>query len=659
MERLEKTDTLESYATVSETRLERRSLLAAASIALIMFIAPPVAALTTNGSGISPGSQPIAGHVPLVLQPTIRCLMWSPNDASGFSAADVTAMNQYLTGVQQYVSNQNTTAGLAVEPTVRQYGVWGAYFPTGCVVDHGNLPPAGTSIPWFNAGPTIQAEIAHAQAPQPSGPGLGSYGPETVILVFTKGMPFDGNYGTPTNGCSYHKYFGNYQNYNGSSQYYGLIPFPSNTWCSNSNALNEFQTLASHELFEAATDPMVSSAQASWYCNSNRNEICDGCPGAQLTFADGSTGYVSQAVDNFSGSCQSFVSEEKLGAAVVKTGTNTVNVISAAGQAGPSHLTGDGVNWNFPGVLPLGGVISDAPSAVSPDGTAIDVWARGLDGSLYNQHFDGTSWWGWWGIGGYINGPPAVGYRTSTGTEDIWVLAPDGTIIGAQVNPVTWTIANNNIALPNGVLAVTPPQVFTVNGDCYYVFVNGSDAGIYISKVCSGPTVPSFTYLAQGGGPRLVSSFENTPSIVDVTYGGMTPDLSNPFGGSTPGELIWNNGVQQGGWGTTQGFVGPWGTAAIGSTGGGVVVGRGLGLYTGALFASHSPTNSNFSAFTQITTGSYANAIASSPLVFSPDGQNTDVFYSLGATGLAGSLFHMRFNGTSWQTAQNLELYAQ
>jgi hypothetical protein len=359
---------------------------------------------------------------------------------------------------------------------------------------------------------------------------------------------------------------------------------------------------------------------------------------------------VSQTVDDFSGACQSFVPEEMLGATAVKTGTNTINVIAAAGIYNITQLTGNGTNWNSSSKVTFAGATPETPASISPDGTAIDVYVRGTDGGLWNQHFDGTSWWGWWNMGQVIIGPPAVGHRVATGLEYVWYMGTNGVIYGLEVNPVTWSVTGVTIPLPAGVLATTPPQVFTVSdtnaNSCFYVFVNGSDNAVYVQEVCSDPAILQFGRLATNISPALVSSFENYQSVIDMIVNPLLGNREGVWGGSQPQEYLWQGGTLT--WTAySQMFQGPLSAVAIGSTGA-IAIGRQLGLPTvpQALIASVSSNKTSWSNWTQIATGA-----SGAPYVFSPDGQNADVFYST-----TGDLHHIRYNGSSWQAAQDLGL---
>jgi hypothetical protein len=163
-----------------------------------------------------------------------------------FSAAEITTNQNYLTGLAQLMSNHDMTGG--VEPTLRQYGVWGAYFTGNCTVD--SSVPSGTVD-----GAAIKAKIIQMQglATNPLEP----YSPETVVLVFTKGITMDANYGklTTAGWCAYHSTAG-------TGNYWGIVPFPSVSACYTNFSLTApqaFQKAASHELFEAATDPDLSA----------------------------------------------------------------------------------------------------------------------------------------------------------------------------------------------------------------------------------------------------------------------------------------------------------------------------------------------------------------------------------------------------------------
>jgi hypothetical protein len=151
----------------------------------------------------------------------------------------------------------------------------------------------------------------------------------------------------------------------------------------------------------------------------------------------------------------------------------------------------------------LGGVITSAPVAVlranPPNGSIVDVFARGVDGSVNSRRFrDAGGWEGWQSLGGFIKGTPAV------------------------------------VALgPDSPPAQLPKQLM--------VFGRGSDDGLYVNHL-NGATWSGW----QGLGGTLTSDPVAVArgSIVDVFFRGAGGDvIERRWNGS-----YWESPVGLGGW---------------------------------------------------------------------------------------------------------------
>jgi len=556
-------------------------------------------------------------------------------------------VEDYLYGVQQFLAGANTdghgtNGGFGLEPAIRQYGVWGAWFSGQCAVDHGHIPTKPIAFNQSAGNTVINTEIAWAQ----QNLGLAAFDSETIVLVFTKGIAYDSNYST--HGCAYHNHFA-------ANKYFGVIPWAATTFCAQGNAQNEFQILASHELFESASDPMGNG----WFATGDPlkdggGEIADGCPGSALTFDDGTTGMISQVTDDVSGYCQLWSPEQIIGMTAVKTGSNTINLVTAHGQGGVSVYSGDGTSaWTL--TANLGGVITDSPAVISADGRTMDVFVRGTYGALYRQFFDGTSWSGWQNLGGYWVGPPAAAFRTSAG-KYVFVRGYDGNIYYYRDGANNTIVFQGQIQIgPSGtVRAVTPPQTFAIDNDCFSLFVNASDGFIWVEQFCS--EIPILVQQVASNGPKLVSSFSRSRSILDVIING--PIIGNltimpvsGLGAQVPYEMIWHNGGSPTKVTVGTSFVGPTSAVALGPAGG-LWVGRSPGGATGFPLFATSSDSVRWSAFNALD-GNVA--MVGAPYVFSADGVTADVFMA----GTGGALQHKRFNGTSWLATQKIPITIQ
>ena len=467
--------------------------------------------------------------------------------------------------------------------------------------------------------------------------------PNTVVLVFTKGIAYDSKYGPL--GCAYHNYFN-------QTLPFGVIPYPSGN-CLHSNPLPDFQTWASHELFEAATNPLGTS----WYATGdplkdNGGEIGDHCPGVNIWFHDGLQATISQVTDDVSGLCQVNAPEELMGATAVKTGS-TITLVAAHGPYGISVNTSDGTSaWTQ--TANLDGNITEAPALISADGRTIDLFGRGTDGELFRRFYDGSTWNDWENLGGYWIGPPAAGYRTSAG-KYVFVRGYDGNIYYYRDGGSNTVTFQGQIALgtTGTVRAVTPPQTFAVDSDCFNLFVNGSDNHVWVDQICGDITLP--VQMAVSSGPQRVSSFTKSRSILDVVLNGPIIGAHELFpvsglGAQIPYELFVQNGVTSS-ISISTSFVGPTsGVALAGQSG--LWVGRAPGVPTSYPLVSTSSDLVHWSTFTALD-GNVA--MAGAPYIFSPDGVTADVF--MGAAN--GTLQHKRFNGVSWQLTQQTGITVQ
>jgi hypothetical protein len=338
-----------------------------------------------------------------------------------------------------------------------------------------------------------------------------------------------------------------------------------------------------------------------------------------------------------------------MGMAAVKTGSNTINLVTAEGTGGVSVYTGDGTSaWTLSAFL--GGIITDRPSVISADGTTIDVFARGTNGELFRNFFDGASWSDWQDLGGYWVGPPAAAFRTSAG-KYVFTRGYDGNIYYYRDSGSNTISFVGQLALgPNGtVRAVTPPQVFAIDNDCFSLVVNGSDGQIWVDQLC-GNNITLPVQQAVSNGPQLVSSFTRNRGIFDLIVNGpIIGDLElfpvGGLGGQVPYEQFWQNGTMTKVTVSTS-FVGPTSAVGLGALGG-LWVGRAAGTPTSYPLYSTSSDSIHWSQFTALD-GNVA--MSGAPYVFSPDGVTADVFMS----GTNGALQHKRFNGTSWQLTQQV-----
>src|SRR5262245_51537814 len=107
-----------------------------------------------------------------VISPEIIPIFWG----SSFAVVEMSGMYTYLQGLVDYMSGRDLPSG--TEPTVRQYGVWGAMLD----------PPIWdkTSFGGVVDKAAITARITALQNANP--PLVPTYGSQRLFIVFTKGL---------------------------------------------------------------------------------------------------------------------------------------------------------------------------------------------------------------------------------------------------------------------------------------------------------------------------------------------------------------------------------------------------------------------------------------------------------------------------------------
>lgn len=415
-------------------------------------------------------------HGGRVFPPNIACLLWSPDDATGFTQRDADAVAAHLQGIVEYLSNNTSppgATGAGIEPTLRQYGVWGASFPGSCVVDHTN--PGGPLS--MKPGPgldRIKAEVGYAQQALQFQP----YEPQNLNVVFTKGWPYEAD----QPGCAVHAAVGD-------GQY--LVINPVGDVCP------EVTTVPGHAaqaIFDAITDP----DGASWYadttspsCHGGRIELADDGGDLAVSLPSPTTPVLDSLASVQDHVDQVYGDGAACGTApggtlftqmtttppvtVVRTG-NTINVLARRPltPSGFVHLisTDDGATYT-PVAPPIGNV-TDLPAAYTTDGRTLEMYGRGLDAYMYRWTYNGAVWSAPLQVGGWVIGSPA-GACSSAGPA-VFLVQNDGVLylyghVGEEDN--WWDDGQPPVP------ALGPPQVFWRGGSCLDVYVTGLDGHIY------------------------------------------------------------------------------------------------------------------------------------------------------------------------------------
>jgi hypothetical protein len=236
-----------------------------------------------------------------ILDPEIDGVYWG-----NFTATEVSDWTTYLAHLVDYMSGANPPPASGREPVLFQYNVYGA--SVGANVCAPSIPSGGHA----SLG-DVQAKLAALQGSNGGGVDcttgqaktLNPYSSGRLMVVFTKGITIDGLGG---GACAGHDDYG-------PGQYFAIAPEPVGAFAScleGRTITSSWQRWVSHEIIEAATDPLPISG---WDARSvTPGEIGDVCPG------DAAVGFVSGA-----------------GTSSRKVATST----AASGyRRSPSHITG-------------------------------------------------------------------------------------------------------------------------------------------------------------------------------------------------------------------------------------------------------------------------------------------------------------------------------
>jgi hypothetical protein len=153
-----------------------------------------------------------------------------------FTAAEVSTMQSYLQNLAAHISGANPPANQA--PVLWQYNCVCAHL--GDTYNDPNAPPTSTDT-------GVKDKVLALQAAGELPP----FSPSRLIIVFTKGISFPG-YGVSNGWCAYHNYWG-------TNEYYALVPQPTAAALCATDDNTAWESVTSHEIFEAMTDPIVGT----------------------------------------------------------------------------------------------------------------------------------------------------------------------------------------------------------------------------------------------------------------------------------------------------------------------------------------------------------------------------------------------------------------
>jgi hypothetical protein len=171
----------------------------------------------------------VFGGGPLMNRMELVSLYWG-----NFSQQNMDDMQAYLRGLADWISGRGQPPGQV--PVLWQYET--ACARVGASFFESQRPASGSATDQ-----DVHDQVVAAQA----NGYLPAFDRYRLFLVFTKGITFT-DYGTVW--CGYHGAWGD-------GQYYALCPYPESGGCGSGAPLQSWESVTSHEVMEAATDPTV------------------------------------------------------------------------------------------------------------------------------------------------------------------------------------------------------------------------------------------------------------------------------------------------------------------------------------------------------------------------------------------------------------------
>jgi hypothetical protein len=202
--------------------------------------------------------------------------------------------------------------------------------------------------------------------------------------------------------------------------------------------------------------------------------------------------------------------------AIARRGTNVLDVAARGGDNAiylRTYVPGTGwYPWGG-----LGGNLTSAPALDSHSDGILDVFARGIDGTMQQQAWNGSQWLGWSSLGGGIFGAPAA-VNSQVHSLDIYVRGGGDVLYQRHWDSVnSWGnyTAIDSTPLGSSVAAVSDRPgrdlLFMRRGDLLYQKTWDSATGWSGWDVFASISVPVAPPPPQDGEVGLVAGLRCTP----------------------------------------------------------------------------------------------------------------------------------------------------
>jgi glucose/arabinose dehydrogenase len=173
----------------------------------------------------------------------------------------------------------------------------------------------------------------------------------------------------------------------------------------------------------------------------------------------------------------------------------------------------------FSGFHPVAGAVASAPSAVSTDGTSIDLFARNAKGQLVHSRSSGPGYTAWSVVGGSLTSAPSA-VSLASGHVDVVARTKGDVLSRARFDGTRWV----PWAPLGGTISGAPAASADRAAGTIRVVVRGTSGVLYDKVLTATGTARGFTSLGrtswsapgitQGADPLLVSRNDTTPAVV-------------------------------------------------------------------------------------------------------------------------------------------------
>jgi hypothetical protein len=156
----------------------------------------------------------------------------------------------------------------------------------------------------------------------------------------------------------------------------------------------------------------------------------------------------------------------------VSWGPNRLDVFGIGTDSALYHLAWNGSSWT--GWNRLGGILIAPVEAVSRQPNRLDVFGIGTDSAMYHMAWNGSSWSGWQRRGGILIQPPVSAVSWAANRLDVFGIGTDSALYHMAWNGSSWTGWNRL-----GGILIAAVKAVSWGPNRLDVFGIGTDSALY------------------------------------------------------------------------------------------------------------------------------------------------------------------------------------